>query len=316
MNTLRQSIAEYLALRRSLGFKMNDAARALPDFATFMGRRRAAYITQALALRWAQIPSTHNPRTGPAGFATCASSPATEAQVIRARRFRRSACCHSSLRARPYLYTDEEIEQLLHATLHMPLSPQQRNTCALLPWVYYCLFGLLSVSGLRLGEVRNLKLEDVDLRAGVLTVRGGKFGKDRWVPIHPTTCKVLSRYIERRKRHWGARSVSPYLFVSSWGNRLDGAQVHRAFYAASRRIGLRGARDSHGPRLHDLRHRFATTTLVNWYRSKEDPERRLPFLSAFLGHVHVADTQWYLSGSPELMREAMRRLEHRWGSSA
>src|SRR5665213_4158639 len=166
-------------------------------------------------------------------------------------------------RARPYLYTDEEIEQLLHTTLHMPLSPQPRNTCALLPWVYYCLFGLLSVSGLRLGEARNLKLEDVDLRAGVLTVRGGKFGKDRWVPIHPTTCKVLSRYIERRKRHWGARPVSPYLLVSSWGNRLDGAQVHRAFYAASRRIGLRGARDSHGPRLHDLRHRFATTTLVN-----------------------------------------------------
>jgi hypothetical protein len=52
--------------------------------------------------------------------------------------------------------------------------------------------------------------------------------------------------------------------------------------------------------------------LVNWYRSKQDPERRLPLLSAFLGHVHVADTQWYLSGSPELMREAMRRLEHRW----
>ena len=76
--------------------------------------------------------------------------------------------------------------------------------------------------------------------------------------------------------------------------------------------GLRGPHDTHGPRLHDLRHRFATTTLVNWYRSKEDPQQRLPILSAFLGHVHVADTQWYLSASPELMREAMRRLEHRW----
>jgi integrase len=74
------------------------------------------------------------------------------------------------------------------------------------------------------------------------------------VPIHPTTCKVLSQYIERRKRHCGPRSVSPYLLVSSWGNRLDSAQIHRAFYAACRRIGLRGAHDSHGPRLHDLRH--------------------------------------------------------------
>ena len=79
-----------------------------------------------------------------------------------------------------------------------------------------------------------------------------------------------------------------------------------------RQIGLRGPTASHGPRLHDLRHRFATHTLVRWYRSGQDPERKLPLLSAFLGHVHVADTQWYLSGSPELMREAMRRLEGRW----
>ena len=143
-------------------------------------------------------------------------------QAIRARRFRRSGLLpFKPKRARPYLYTDEEIEQLLHATLHMPLSPKQRNTCALLPWVYYCLFGLLSVSGLRLGEARNLKLEDVDLRAGVLTVRGGKFGKDRWVPLHPSTCKVLTQYLDRRERHWAGRSVSSYLFVSSWGNRLD-----------------------------------------------------------------------------------------------
>jgi len=164
-----------------------------------------------------------------------------------------------------------------------------------------------------LGEARNLKLEDVDLKAKVLTVRGGKWGKDRYVPLHASTCTVLTRYLQKRQRHWADRTVSSYLFVSSWGNRLDIAQVHRAFYAASRRIGLRGARDSHGLRLHDMRHRFATTTLVNWYRSKEDPERRLPLLSAFLGHVHIADTHWYLSASPELMGEAMRRLEHRWG---
>jgi integrase/recombinase XerD len=130
--------------------------------------------------------------------------------------------------------------------------------------------------------------------------------------LHASTCKVLEDYIARRQRHWVRRSVSSYLFVSSWGNRLDGAQIHRAFYALSRQIGLRGACDHHGPRLHDFRHRFATNTLVNWYRSEHDPERLLPLLSAYLGHVHVADTQWYLESSPELMREAMRRLEHRW----
>ena len=122
----------------------------------------------------------------------------------------------------------------------------------------------------------------------------------------------LADYIARRKRHWAGRPVSSYLFVSNWGNRLDGGEIHRTFYALSRQIGLRSISDHHGPRLHDMRHRFATNTLVRWYRSNLDPERLLPILSAYLGHVHVADTQWYLSSSPELMREAMRRLEHRW----
>lgn len=86
----------------------------------------------------------------------------------------------------------------------------------------------------------------------------------------------------------------------------------KAFYALSRQIGLRNSSDSHGPRLHDMRHRFATNTLVRCYRAGYNPERKLPLLAAYLGHVHVADTQWYLEGSPELMREAMQRLQQCW----
>ena len=152
----------------------------------------------------------------------------------------------------------------------------------------------------------------MDIKAAVLTIRSTKFGKSRLVPLHASTCKVLADYIARRKRHWATRAVSSYLFVSSSGNRLDVGQIHRTFYALSRQVGLRGVADSHGPRIHDMRHVFATNTLVRWYQSDQDPERRLPILSAYLGHVHVADTQWYLSASPELMREAMRRLEQRW----
>ncbi len=314
MNTLREALHEYLAMRRSLGFKLQRAGPALLEFVSFLEQHRASYITFQLALAWAKQPSDGEPDTRAAQrlsfvrlFARyrSATDPRTEIPPAGLLPFRPK-------RARPYLYSEQEIEQLLRATLHRPLSPRHRKRCALLPWVYYCLFGLLSVSGLRLGEARNLRLEDVDLKAGVLTIRGAKFGKDRWVPLHASTCKVLEDYIARRQRHWAGRPVSSYLFVSSWGNRLDSGQTHRAFYAASRQIGLRGAADSHGPRLHDLRHRFATTTLVNWYRSNEDPERRLPLLSAFLGHVHVADTQWYLSASPELMREAMSRLQRYW----
>lgn len=314
MNNLRQAVQQYLAMRRSLGFKLQSAGAALLDFVSFLEQHHAPYITLPLALAWAKQTSDGQADTKAAQrlsfvrlFALYRSATDPRTQIPPA-----GLLPYRPKRARPYLYSDAEIRRLLRATRHMPVSPRHRKSCALLPWVYYCLFGLLTVAGLRLGEARNLELKDVDLQAGVLTIRGAKFGKDRLVPLHASTCRVLADYIARRQRHWAGRAVSSYLFVSSWGNRLDNAQIHRAFYAVSQQIGLRGAADRHGPRLHDLRHRFATTTLVNWYRSRQEPERCLPLLSAFLGHVHISDTQWYLSGSPELMREAMSRLERRW----
>ena len=310
MTTLRIAVREYVRTRRDLGFKLREAGKGLLDFVTFMQQHRAPYITQALALAWAQQPSNVQPAwwarrlSFVRGFAhyRSATDPRTEIPP-------HSLLPYSPKRARPYLYSEQEIRSLLRAALSMPCRYERGE---LRPWVYYCLLGLLSVSGLRLGEARNLEVQDVDLKAAVLTIRCAKFGKTRPVSLHPSTCKVLADYIDRRNRHWGQRPVSSYLFVSSSGNRLDSADIHRTFYALSRQVGLRGPSDSHGPRLHDMRHRFATHTLVHWYRSNQDPERKLPLLSAYLGHVHVADTQWYLSGSPELMREAMRRLEQRW----
>jgi len=137
-------------------------------------------------------------------------------------------------------------------------------------------------------------------------------GKSRLVPLHASTCRVLANYLARRKRHWAKRPVSSYVFVSNWGNQLDVGEIHRTFYTLSRHVGLRGPTDSHGPRLHDLRHRFALMTLLHWYRTGEDAERRLPILSTYLGHVHISDTFWYLSAWPELMHEAMARLERCW----
>ncbi len=310
MNTLRQALKEYLSLRRNLGFKLREAGKGLLDFVTFIEQHGASYITRALALAWAQQPTNVQPAywaqrlSFVRAFARYRSATDQRTQVPP-----QGLLPFQPKRARPYLYSDDEIRSLLGAALNMPCRYERGE---LRPWTYHCVFGLLSVSGLRLGEARNLELQDVDLDAAVLTIRGTKFGKSRLVPLHASTCKVLADYIARRKRHWAARPVSSYLFVSSWGTRLDSGDIHRTFYALSRQIGLRGASDSHGPRLHDMRHAFATNTLVRWYKSEHDPERRLPVLSAYLGHVHVADTQWYLSGSPELMREAMRRLERRW----
>jgi integrase len=126
---------------------------------------------------------------------------------------------------------------------------------------------------------------------------------------------VLAEYAARRDRFLAGRPATSF-FVSTRGTRLDGGDVHRTFYALSRQTGLRGATASHGPRLHDFRHRFAVQTLVQWYRAGQDVERRLPLLSTYLGHVHVADTYWYLTACPELMGEAVQRLEARWEGRA
>lgn len=310
MTTLRAAVRAYLAMRRDLGFHLRETGRLLLQFVAFMEQHRATTITTRLALAWAQQPQT----VQPAEWARRLSMVRTFARYRHAFDPRTEIPPDGLLpyrpkRARPYLYSDEEIRRLVRAARTMPYRYKRGG---LRPWVYSCLFGLLSVSGLRLGDARNLELHDVDLQAAVLTIRGAKFGKTRLVPLHPSARKALADYLRRRQHHWEGRPVSSYVFVSSWGNRLDVGDIHRTFYALSRQIGLRGRSDRHGPRIHDLRHRFAGKTLWRWYRAGEDPERRLPILSAYLGHVHVGDTYWYLSAWPELVHEAMRRLERRW----
>jgi len=306
MKPLTKAIHDYLALRRSLGFKLHAAGIVLAKFASFMEQQGADCITTQLALDWAQQPSNAQPAhwAQRLSYVRCfarhhlASNPNTEVPPPGLLPFR-------AARAHPYLYSLDEIERLLEHALQLSSSTELRR------WTYHALLGLLSVTGLRVGEALRLKLDDVDLDTGVLTVRGTKFGKSRLVPIHASTRDVLASYLTRRANHLGD-SNSTHFFVTRTGNRLDGGDVRRTFYSLSRQVGLRGMTDRHGPRLHDFRHRFAVETLLGWYRSGQDVERRLPVLSTYLGHVHVSDTYWYLSAHPQLMTLAMTRMEQRW----
>jgi integrase len=151
-------------------------------------------------------------------------------------------------RAQPYFYSDHEIRTLLNAAKSRPSIDPLR------PWTYHCLFGLLAVTGLRLGEALSLRPGDMDWSEGILTIRGAKFGKSRLVPLHTSTCKVLADYAKRRDERFGVRAEG-YFLVNLNGNRLDKGEVHRAFYILSRQIGLRAVDASRGPRLHDFRHR-------------------------------------------------------------
>ena len=306
MTRLRTSLGDYLNMRRGLGFKLHYVGIALLDFVGFMERKHAFHITTKLALEWAKesksaLPSEWAKRLSCVrGFARYQSAvdPRTEIPP-------KSLLPYRPQRARPYIYTDQEIKRLLVAARSLPPTGGLRS------WKYYCLLGLLSVTGLRIGEALNLKLGDIDLHNNVLGIENAKFGKSRLVPIHPSTQKVLVKYLQWRKRFLEG-SASPYLFTSGTGNRLYKADVHRTFYVLSRKIGLRGPTASRGPRLHDFRHRFAVQTLLNWYRRGLEIDSRLPILSTYLGHVHVSDTYWYLTAFPELMGQAVKRLEKHW----
>ena len=231
MNTLREALQEYLALRRGLGFKMYNAGLLLPRFVAFMEKHQALHITAKLALEWVQQAKTVQPaeRAGRLcfvrGFARyrSATDPLTEIPLP-------GLLPHPSSRARPYLYTEQEVQGLLEAALQMPTA---WPSTPLRPWVFHCLLGLLSVTGLRISEALDLKLDDVDIEQGVLTIRAAKFGRSRLVPLHPSTRTVLVHYLQRRKQFLGARR-SDYVFVSNRGTRLDIGRVHRAFYALSR----------------------------------------------------------------------------------
>jgi integrase/recombinase XerD len=307
MKTLRQAVRDYLSLRRSLGFKLKDHERCLREFISFLKKKKTSRLSIRLALQFAAQHQHHQPSQWAArlrvvrGFARYRSGedPTTQIPPLGLLPYR-------ALRARPYLYSAKEIRELLKAAQNL------HSTSTLKPWTYHCLFGLLATTGMRISEALNLQIRDVDWSEGVITIHGTKFGKSRLVPLHPSTRKVLSAYAERWDRFFGRKPLSHFL-VSSRGTRLDGGDVRRTFYRLSRQIGLREVSASHGPRLHDFRHRFAVQTLVRWYRQGKDVQRRLPVLSTYLGHVHVTDTYWYLTSTPELMGVAGKRMEERWG---
>lgn len=306
MISLREAVKEYLLMRRSLGFKLLAMGHNLHHFVSFMEQEGASIITTELALRWAQQAQGVQPSLWAArlsfvrSFARywSATDPRTEIPPTGLLPYR-------ARRATPYIYSDEEIEQILRAAWNLPPSTGLR------PYSYYTLLGLMAVTGMRISEVIRLDREDVDIEGGLLTVQLTKFSKSRLIPLHPSTVKKLKVYLNRRDQ-LHPRPPTSRFFLSNQGTPLTDCMVRWTFIKLSRQIGLRKASDSFGPRLHDLRHRFAVTTLLHWYETGVNVEQRLPVLSTYLGHVHVTDTYWYLSAIPELLGLTKDRLEKRW----
>jgi integrase/recombinase XerD len=305
MSPIHKAVEDYLALRRRLGFKLHMEGRWLKQLAVFLVQRGSCRITTLLALEWATQPAHAQPAHQARRLSVvrtfaqyrAAHDPRTEVPPL-------GLLAHRYQRAQPYIYTDDEIGRLLQAARQLPSQEGLR------PRTYATLLGLLVVTGMRISEVVGLDRDDVDLTKAVLTIRKTKFGKSRLVPLHASTQRALERYADDRDRILPKVMATSFL-VGDHGRRLTINVVEQTFVKLSRQVGLRGPSDPRGPRLHDLRHRFAVRTLMRWYRAGVDVERHLPELSTYLGHAHPTDTYWYLSAVPELMRLVAKRLEQR-----
>jgi integrase/recombinase XerD len=277
----------------------------LPQLVGYLEAAQASTVTRELAISWAKLPAGAHPQYWAArlsiarGFAAYLQTidPRTEIPPagVFAVRYHRPT---------PYLWSDEDISRLLEAAraMHPPLKAAS----------YEALFGLLAVTGMRVGEALALEPGDVDLENGVVTIRRetAKLERARLVPLHPTTVQALEHYARTRARLCPAPRSETF-FLSNVGTRLDRSAVAQTLRSLTTTLGLRT--DTVRPTAHHLRHSFAVSTLIDWQRRGVQIDERIAVLSTYLGHVSPAESYWYLTATPELMDSAAQRLEQHLG---
>jgi len=302
MTALRQALADYLAVRRVLGYRLVRTEK----FLTYVEQHGEDHLTTGTALAWATLPPDADRSWAAARLSVVrrfaahlrGNDPATEVPPV-------DLLPGRTCRATPYLYSEQDIAALLTAagTLHTP----HRVT------TYRTLIALLAVTGMRVGEAISLDRDDLDAVNGLLVIRNGKFGKSRELPLHSSTVTALGEYLCRGDRPHRSPNMLA-LFVSTAGTRLLYTNVQPTFRRLACKAGLKPRSASCRPRLHDMRHGFAIRTIMDGFRDGGgDPGARLALLSTYLGHADPGKTYWYLSAAPELLELAGERLEHHLG---
>ncbi len=209
----------------------------------------------------------------------------------------------------PYIYTVEEIKMLLWSATQIPSN----YLFKLKPQVLYTVIAMLYTLGLRLNEVLNLTLMDVDFVQGTIFIRDSKFHKDRVIPFGPKMGAHLNKYISLRRQIFKPVKPVDYLFIARQRFRVSDGHIRCAF---SKLIKSRQPNDPYRkaqPRLHDLRHTFAVHRLLQWYKDGVEVQNKLPLLSTFMGHVDIYSTQVYLSITEDLLKEANDRFRLNFG---
>jgi integrase/recombinase XerD len=308
VNPLRRHLADYLTLRRAMGFDLDRAEKLIGQFLSYLEAHDGDTVTIEHALAWARLPATADPwwwalrLSAIRPFAAHLRSLDGVTEVPPA-----GMIPGSSHRATPYLYSPDQIQDLIRAAANRVLRVNAAT--------YPALIGLLAVTGMRIGEAIALDTGDFNAAEGVLTVRRGKFGKSRLLPLHPTATAAIDGYLATRSRLHPAPS-SPALFISSAGTRMSYNRTHATFRQIAAQAGVTARSAACRPRIHDLRHSFAVQTLLDGYRCGADVQALLPRLSTYLGHTDPKHTYWYLSAAPELLALAAGRLETYLGERA
>ena len=310
MSPLEQALADYLRLRRSLGHELAEARWLLPGFVAYLDAHGATTVTIEAALAWAQqapkSPTGKTTTVGPRrmtavrGFARYLSGIDANTQVPPL-----GLMPHRAPWRRPFIYSPADIDAVMTQARRLA-SPLRAAT-------YETLIGLLASSGLRIGEAIKLDRDDVDWAEGVLLIRESKFGKSRLVPLHPSSMHALAGYTQARDR-FQPQPAGPSFFLSLTRKRLLYADVWLTFRKLIDAAGV-GVGAPSPPRLHDTRHTFAVRTLLDWYRTAEDVQAKIPALSTYLGHREPASTYWYLSAAPELLALAAARQDTAWSAA-
>jgi integrase len=301
MSVLRKHLEDYLALRRSLGFKLGRPGQMLEGFVGYLEHAGAETVTTGHALAWATGPAGADPAYWRVRLAAVRPFARYLAPLVPGTQVPPPGLLPgpSSRRAVPYLYSGAEISALMTAAAAIR-TPFRAAT-------YQVLIGLLAATGMRVGEAISLDRDDLDTGNGLLTVRDGKFGKSRQLPLHSSVLQELTDYAQLRNSRPG-RPASPAFFASVTGTRLIYNNVHFTFHELVKAAGMKPRSAACRPRVHDLRHTFAVTTLARWYADGGDVAARLPLLSTWLGHADPSGTYWYLTGTPELLALAAARL--------
>ena len=304
-SSLHEQIADYLAMRRGLGFQLANAAWWLPDFARYIEQiDHQGPITTDIVVRWALMTRTGDPAQAACRYGAVQAfarhqavfDPDTEVPPV--------GLLGSTHRPRtqPHIYSDTEIADLLdQSRLLLPRT-------GLRPITYVAVFSLLAATGLRLSEVCRLEPDDVDLTEGILTVRESKFRKSRLVPLHPTATVALRIYAAERDGRLGPCRSGGF-FRTDHAEMLKPNTVGRTFARLRERLGWTDQGRARRPRIHDLRHSFAVRRLLAWHAGEVDLDRKVLALSTYLGHAKPSDTYWYLTAVPELMAVTSRRFE-------